>query len=497
MKHFNILMKFFHLSLFLFSTHILFAQNDNKNFLKSAQTLAYESPDKSLSLITYAFDNQKDLKTKADILLNMAEIFALKGEFHLSVQKIHEVKKVIWENYNEDLNFRAEILLCNLMIEQGLPDLAKTRIQQLQLEVNKISDSSILFSYYVTQLKLEEKDEKKISQLKKHSFSNLRNNDKLSNNQLNLIIGNKYLNKKIFDSAGYYFDEIIERNKSLAIKDYFYYSAINGKAKNLINKGLYAKSSELLEKSIQEIDNGFKLTLLKNYNETLALGYKKADNFQSFAHYNQSFIEDLKTANENKQLFRIFLLNLLEEEDNYYLERKQSNYQTISWGLGGFFLVMLISLGSSYSLSYKKNQKLLKIKEEENKTSSQTIFIIPDKTEQKILVKLSKFEASQKFVNPNLSLTSLAKEINTNTAYLSEIINKHKDKNFKTYLNELRINFIIDKLQNNPEYLQYKTSHLAEECGFNSRNSFTLVFKSITGISPSVYIDAIRNKKEL
>lgn len=111
---------------------------------------------------------------------------------------------------------------------------------------------------------------------------------------------------------------------------------------------------------------------------------------------------------------------------------------------------------------------------------------------QVILNQLSKFEDKEKFKDPNLSLADLASQFKTNTSYLSEVINKNKNKNFNTYINELRINYIVKKLYNNPEYLNYKISYLAEDSGFASHSAFATVFKNTVGISPSVFIQNLK-----
>lgn len=138
-------------------------------------------------------------------------------------------------------------------------------------------------------------------------------------------------------------------------------------------------------------------------------------------------------------------------------------------------------------------------KEYEEKLSNQSknhkdkiLFSIPEKTENEILAKLEIFENSDEMRNANLTLAVLAKKMNTNSKYLSEIINKNKGVSFSIYLNKLRINYIVEKLKNHPEYLQYKTSYLAEEAGFLSRTTFATIFKKITGQSPSEFIEQIK-----
>ena len=114
--------------------------------------------------------------------------------------------------------------------------------------------------------------------------------------------------------------------------------------------------------------------------------------------------------------------------------------------------------------------------------------MMTEETLHKILNSLDAFEAGTLFINRNMSLPFLAGHFNTNTRYLSRVINQYKQKDFSSYINELRINYIVEKLKNDPVWRQYKISTLAEETGFSSHGKFTPVFKAITGLSPSVYI---------
>ena len=68
--------------------------------------------------------------------------------------------------------------------------------------------------------------------------------------------------------------------------------------------------------------------------------------------------------------------------------------------------------------------------------------------------------------------------------------------NFNTYINKLRINYIVEKLKKDSNFMNYKISYLAENCGFSSHSSFATVFKSITEISPVTFIELLRNEKK-
>jgi len=124
--------------------------------------------------------------------------------------------------------------------------------------------------------------------------------------------------------------------------------------------------------------------------------------------------------------------------------------------------------------------------------SSEKSINITDETLKMILTKLEKFEKSQKFIKKDLSLTSLANDLNTNTRYLSEIIKQYKGNSYNNYINGLRINYITNKLYENHIYREYKISYLAEACGFSSREVFAVIFKKETGVSPSYFINNLK-----
>lgn len=85
--------------------------------------------------------------------------------------------------------------------------------------------------------------------------------------------------------------------------------------------------------------------------------------------------------------------------------------------------------------------------------------------------------------------------LNTNTKYLSHILNVHKNKDFNTYINNLRIQYIIHKLETDKNYKKYKISYLADSSGFSSHSKFTNVFKSVTGFTPSLFLEYIEKDK--
>jgi len=116
---------------------------------------------------------------------------------------------------------------------------------------------------------------------------------------------------------------------------------------------------------------------------------------------------------------------------------------------------------------------------------------ISPEVEGSILLGLQVFEESFDFNNKNISRYNLSNTLNVNTKYLSAVIKKHKKFNFNQYINHLRINYIVDKLKNEPQYRKYKINHLAEITGYSSHSAFSLEFKKITGLHPSAFIKTL------
>ena len=149
-----------------------------------------------------------------------------------------------------------------------------------------------------------------------------------------------------------------------------------------------------------------------------------------------------------------------------------------------------------------RTERIYQIREEEIPDKDKNVenspgLTIPPETEQKLLKQLENFENSDLYRKNTLSLSVLAGRFETNTKYLSYVINKHKKKSFQHYINGLRIEYIIKKLKNDLVYKQYKIAALADESGFSSPNKFAMVFKKVTSISPSQFIKYLDENKSL
>ncbi len=231
---------------------------------------------------------------------------------------------------------------------------------------------------------------------------------------------------------------------------------------------------------------------------------------QEFELYKDQYRESSKLLEENKKEARRELIQLRTElttENNKSILDKKRNQLFYIVGISLLLVSLLVyifirEVQKSKTLmkqirffrTVNVNQNPLPREELQTKETFKKQLIIPKETEEQILQGLQEFEESKKYLDNNMSLATLAVELDTNTKYLSEIINKYKDKNFNTYINELRIKHVIQLLSTDRSYLQYKISYIAEIGGFTSHSAFTNIFKSVTGMSPNEYMQTLRQQ---
>ncbi|MFD0792744.1 ABC transporter permease [Mucilaginibacter litoreus] len=90
------------------------------------------------------------------------------------------------------------------------------------------------------------------------------------------------------------------------------------------------------------------------------------------------------------------------------------------------------------------------------------------------------------YLEPDLTLSSLAEKLNIHPHELSKIINMSLKKNFNDFVNEYRIRDVTEKMQD-PDFDRLTLLGIAFDSGFNSKSTFNRTFREITGKSPAEY----------
>ncbi|WP_027137159.1 helix-turn-helix domain-containing protein [Gaetbulibacter saemankumensis] len=90
------------------------------------------------------------------------------------------------------------------------------------------------------------------------------------------------------------------------------------------------------------------------------------------------------------------------------------------------------------------------------------------------------------YLDPLLSMESVASELGMSKSYFSKLINSYSDYNFSDFINSLRVKQAKKFLSNN-EFSDYTIVAIGLECGFNSKSTFYSAFKKFTSETPSTF----------
>ncbi|PTX62699.1 AraC-like DNA-binding protein [Kordia periserrulae] len=295
-----------------------------------------------------------------------------------------------------------------------------------------------------------------------------------------------YLNK-----AKNYLENI--KNPKRLAETLFYIGACQYRLKNYEQAITYLKEVLLVASQSEKVGNiEFKpLQLIDTYDflskSYIALGDAEQSRFYENERNNTEKVTDKKNNKINTKLLK----NELQISEKVIANiRQTSNRYKLFLMLAGIVCMLSISLVIYYRKKAKTNRRTFEklMQQQETEPSKPKPITIDDEKVALVLKKLHKIEAQAYYLDSNCSLANLAKKAKTNPTYLTKILKEAKGKTFYQYINELRINYAIERLKSDHQFRKYAIKHIALEVGYKSPESFTKHFKKATGINPSYYI---------
>ena len=97
------------------------------------------------------------------------------------------------------------------------------------------------------------------------------------------------------------------------------------------------------------------------------------------------------------------------------------------------------------------------------------------------------------YLDPNLTLRKLSIRLDTNTKYLSQVINHHGSANFLTFINTYRIAEVKRRIEAG-EFFEHTFYGIAQRCGFKNKSTFYKVFRDSTGMTPKAYAEEVHQR---
>lgn len=96
------------------------------------------------------------------------------------------------------------------------------------------------------------------------------------------------------------------------------------------------------------------------------------------------------------------------------------------------------------------------------------------------------FAAQQPWLDSELKLTHVSKELQLSAHKVSEVINRKAGLNFNEFVNNYRLEYAKSLLENDLNK-SMKMEHVGLDSGFNTKSNFYKIFKEKTGLTPSEY----------
>lgn len=502
-------MRFIHFIFFaFFSVPFTSAQTggETEGLLLEAKASVFIDPEQALKISGYVLGSSTDFKQKTEANHLMARAYYVKGNYDQTLKTLLNSKETIEAGNDPETKIKMYSFSAHVFQLLGLSGLAEGYMGKAREIKPKNENSENWFSGKLLQYHAFSHSEKGDFKEALNNLHKARSHYEKTDDgpffqmdPVDIALAKTYLNNFQLDSADLHLDTALKISRANPPNGYLEMLALSGMGRLYFLRKENRIAIENLLASLKIAEEFGHLPLQKTITENLASNYLALDDKENFFAYNQ----------------RIFpLANSIEIQENaamntaynFVNEAQEKNHDTVKDGhlrniyiLSGLLLLIVLSgfiINSRLRLREKQYTDLLKYlevgignnppKKEIGKSP-----VTPKETEKTLLAKLNRFENSSRFTAKDMSLAQLAAKFETNTKYLSEVINIHKEKNFNSYINELRIGYIIEKLKNEPAYLNYKISYLADESGFASHSSFATVFKSITGISPTVFMELL------
>ena len=497
----------------------VFSQSKEKELLlvQNVKDLMNSNPEQAINITKLLLGKSSITNTeKAKINFLAAKIYKIKGDYSNSLKFLYEEKK--FDSYlDEKEKLLIELEKLNVLRELALKDEAYDIINAIESKKTDFENES-LNTFKEASLVLEKAKFLSIDQKPAKGIELLQSTLQATNNlkefpelalSYKITLGQLYLENKNSDKAKKYFTDALQIiNQKENYNNYekvftllgfsnVYFQSKKHEEANVLLKEAYTISIGLQNIYLQE-------TIIKN----LSINYLALNDIQNYKLSSVSLIQKQTEIEALEQEGVNTAYNLISQVQSEKYLNQESTYYKIAYIFIGISIVFIACLVFLWWQIFQKKKRLREIINYLNVTRNNFInkisvkveeskkINIPKETEELLLKKLEKFENSTRFTNKDISLSVLSGQLDTNTKYLSEVINSNYHMNFNTYINKLRINYIVEKLKTEPNFINYKISYLAENCGFSSHSSFATVFKSITEISPVTFIELLRKEKE-
>lgn len=511
-----------------FNFHLYFAQNSQAyKWVGDLFAIQFEDPEKAIEI------GNKILKypeatplEQSYALIGIGTSYSIIGKPSKAIPLLTKAIEVAQKTNNYELRINSNLALANLYTKMNLHEQSYHYILKAQneaknepKEVTRMFMAMRISTQLGQNLNVQKKYDASLKSLyqalefaKKYGQLKKKESVPAEYSLIYSSLGETYYSQRNWEKAEDAFNKVVAYSEKGGIDSNFEKAfACSYLGKIYLHQKEYKRAIDTLQAAAKS--NADKRSYIQaDIYYTLSQAYDKIGDDRLASKYNTLYItEKGKISDEEK----IALAESLKFEMQIANEQKEKRELSLVIFIGIIVSVLLAGGYLIWKLGKKrKDDKILfqktiqkleerleerthEPKEIENVKTKKSASFVGGEREAKLLQKLEKFEKSEAFLSPKVSLSTMASQFETNQAYVSELINTFRNKSFNQYINELRIEYICRKIYEDSIYQNYKISHLAELCGYPSHTAFTKIFKKVTGISPSVFIANAKTANKL
>ena len=329
-------------------------------------------------------------------------------------------------------------------------------------------------------------------------------------------IGLAFIKTEKLDSANFYLNKglkIAEENNITAVLPSLY----NAISMTHAELGKYSKAVTFGEKGLKLAEEMGSVELVGDIYRTLGIfeshnkNTKNAIDYLSKSHELRDSVDKAFDIQQAIKLEKQLELKQIETQQRR-LELKQTIHkvtianQKIIIGLIATILFLLLiaaiitfyqkkQLKHAYEALVNKNRMLIRPeKQKESFHKSTSNYPLKNINAENTALRkriLFLIEEEKIFLDGNLTLSKFANLLDSNSSYVSKLINEEFGKNFNTFINEYRIEEVLLHFEKGTHH-STTIDNIGTKSGFKSKSVFYSHFKKYTGITPYVYIQQMK-----
>ena len=219
----------------------------------------------------------------------------------------------------------------------------------------------------------------------------------------------------------------------------------------------------------------------------IGLAYAMKKDTENTAEYLRRLIAQSKGPNgftADSYLFMMYALTGETDKAFEWIDQAQKNKSSLL--LLRFADPLVNSIKND--ARYQEYQKILFPENDNSEVIRKKKVLLDESSVSSYLKRLINHLHDKKpYLNPNLSLRSLAEQIAIHPNQLSWLLNESLGKNFNEFINKYRIE-AFKLLAKDPKKSNITIMGLAYDSGFNSKTVFNSYFKKVTGLTPKQFL---------